>query len=398
MTLYSHSRISCFENCPYKYKLKYIDKIKPEIETSIEAFLGSMVHDTLERLYKDMRFQKINTIEEILAYYNEIWTKNWVPNIIIVRKDYTQENFRAMGEVFIRDYYNKHHPFDQTKTIGLEKRIVIDLENNGKYKLQGYIDRLSCKNAGEYEIHDYKTNSSLPQIEYLKKDRQLALYAMAVKKIYPDAENIKLIWHFLSFNKDIVLEKTDEELEQLKHDTKKAIDAIESASSYPTVVTKLCDWCEFRSKCPEWGHIAKTDSMSLNTFIGESGVKLVNEYAELTNKKKGLEEEIEKIKEKILAYSKEKSLNIMTGTSHNVRIWRANKFKFPGRDEPRREELEDFLRKANLWNDVSSLDTFILSKKMDNPEWPDDITKAIEKFGNRETIERLYLKKKDGDK
>ena len=27
MTTYSHSRLSTFENCKYKYKLQYIDKI-----------------------------------------------------------------------------------------------------------------------------------------------------------------------------------------------------------------------------------------------------------------------------------------------------------------------------------------------------------------------------------
>ena len=32
MTTYSHSRVSSFENCPYQYKLRYIDKAEPEID------------------------------------------------------------------------------------------------------------------------------------------------------------------------------------------------------------------------------------------------------------------------------------------------------------------------------------------------------------------------------
>jgi len=58
MTVYSHSRISTFENCPYQYKLKYIDRKKPEISTTIEAFMGSMVHEALEDLYKKKKFKK----------------------------------------------------------------------------------------------------------------------------------------------------------------------------------------------------------------------------------------------------------------------------------------------------------------------------------------------------
>ncbi|MCK4714329.1 MAG: PD-(D/E)XK nuclease family protein [Candidatus Aenigmarchaeota archaeon] len=28
MAMYSHSRISCFEQCPFKFKLKYIEKVR----------------------------------------------------------------------------------------------------------------------------------------------------------------------------------------------------------------------------------------------------------------------------------------------------------------------------------------------------------------------------------
>ena len=50
MALYSHSRISCYETCPYQYKLRYIDRVKGDIHTTIEAFMGELVHRTLENL------------------------------------------------------------------------------------------------------------------------------------------------------------------------------------------------------------------------------------------------------------------------------------------------------------------------------------------------------------
>ena len=167
MPVYSHSRISCFEQCPLKYKLKYIEKIRPEIEQSVEAFLGSMVHTCLEKLYRDLRFQKVITIEELLAFYNEQWEKNWNSAILMVRKDYAPENFRKMGESYIKSYYKKHHPFDSSRTVGLEQRINIDLNDDGKFRLRGVIDRLACRDGGTYEIHDYKTGSSLPPKKYL---------------------------------------------------------------------------------------------------------------------------------------------------------------------------------------------------------------------------------------
>ena len=46
-TIYSHSRISTFENCPLQFKFNYVDKVKTEIEDTVEAFLVTRVHEVL---------------------------------------------------------------------------------------------------------------------------------------------------------------------------------------------------------------------------------------------------------------------------------------------------------------------------------------------------------------
>jgi len=221
-SLFSHSRLSCFENCPLQYKYKYIDKLKVEEFQTIEAFLGTMVHKTLEKLYRDLKFSKENSLKELLEFYNKEWDKQWKPSIVINR-DYEGKNFRKMGEVYISDYYKRFHPFDQSKTIGLEQRVIVNLADGGKLQMQGYIDRLSSPSEGVYEIHDYKTSGTMPPIEHLHRDRQLALYSIAVKNSYQDAKEIKLIWHYLVFNKDVEIQKSDEELERLKKDTSASV-------------------------------------------------------------------------------------------------------------------------------------------------------------------------------
>jgi len=55
--LYSYSKLWLFENCPEAYKIKYIDKTFPEIPRSVEAFLGGMVHESLECIVLDARDQ-----------------------------------------------------------------------------------------------------------------------------------------------------------------------------------------------------------------------------------------------------------------------------------------------------------------------------------------------------
>jgi len=229
MNIYSYSKLKCYEQCMMKYKFQYIDKIKIEAKESIELFLGKRVHETLKKLYYDLQYQKENTLEELVDFFHDKWTKNWNDSIKIVKKGYCPEYYLKMAEKCIIDYYNRYRSFNHEKTIGLEERILINLDDSGNYKLCGYIDRLTEAEDGCYEIHDYKTCSRLPSLETIENDRQLTLYSIGVKQRYANVKDIRLIWHFLKFDKEINMFRTDEELKELKQEIIKLIDTIESA-------------------------------------------------------------------------------------------------------------------------------------------------------------------------
>ncbi|MFH0906268.1 MAG: PD-(D/E)XK nuclease family protein, partial [archaeon] len=117
--IYSHSRLETFKNCPKKFFFGYIEKPDIKIKKGIEAFLGTMVHETLEKLYKDLRFSKINSLDELINFYKVTWNENYKPQEIeIVRKNYTEDNYKEMGVNFITDYYAMYAPFNQSKTLG----------------------------------------------------------------------------------------------------------------------------------------------------------------------------------------------------------------------------------------------------------------------------------------
>ena len=48
MRIHSHSSLGSFENCPRQYWYQYIGKPDVERVDTIEAFLGTCVHETLE--------------------------------------------------------------------------------------------------------------------------------------------------------------------------------------------------------------------------------------------------------------------------------------------------------------------------------------------------------------
>ena len=66
MTLYSHSRLQSFEQCKYKYKLKYLNKIPPPIKKSVESHLGECVHDALEWFYQKVINGKVPELDELI--------------------------------------------------------------------------------------------------------------------------------------------------------------------------------------------------------------------------------------------------------------------------------------------------------------------------------------------
>lgn len=397
MTIYSHSRLSCYEQCPYKFKLQYIDKVETEVEETVEAFLGSIVHEVLEKLYRDLLFHKMNSLDDIIVFLRSEWKDNWSDDIVIVNTDYNKNNYLKMAEKYITDYYKRYYPFNQGKTIALEERILINLDETGEYKLQGYIDRLTELKDGYYEIHDYKTYSRLPLAEYIHTDRQLALYMIGVKNNYPDVKNVRLIWHFLAFDKEIDSTRTDKELEKLKLDTIKLIDTIENDEEFVAKAGYICDWCEFKPVCKQWVHLYKIKEKPKNEYLSDSGVVLVNRYAELKNKQKQvnakLDEEIEKVEEAIFKFAEKQKVDCVFGTKNKVRIIESKRLCFPSKNSKDREELESLLSKFGKLKQVQQLDTTALSEIIQEKLWEPKILKALNKYVQLEKKKRLYLSK-----
>ena len=254
MAQFSHSKLSAFEQCKYRYKLRYIDKIKPPVQKSIESHLGSCTHDALEWLYNQKLKGVTPQLDQVIEQYIQTWQKDFSDDILIVKKQFTHKDYFDKGVKFIIDYYIKHQPFDEG-TIENEKRIWVELEPDYPHKIIGYIDRLSFnKETGEYEIHDYKTANSLPPKHKFESDRQLALYSIAIKQLYGQDKKVALIWHYLNHDMQITSRRTDEQLEQLKINIINLIAEIENNQEWETGTSILCNWCEYKPWCKAHGN------------------------------------------------------------------------------------------------------------------------------------------------
>jgi putative RecB family exonuclease len=392
MAVYSHSRLSTFEQCPQKFKFSYIDKVETEILRTIETYMGDIVHQTMEKLYKDLKFLKLNTKEELLAFYNDLWEKNWDERILIVKaKDYSKDNYKRLGERMISEYYARYYPFNEGKVLGLETQDFLDL--NDEYKIHIRIDRLMMKEDGVYEIHDYKTNSSLKKQSELDEDRQLAVYAMGVKSMYPDAKEVVLVWHFLAFDKEMRSTRTTEQLIDLKKEILELIEKINKEKEYKANQSALCDYCEFKSLCPLWKHLYQLEKKSVEEFKADEGLNLVNEYAKLKETEEEVQEKLEVLAEKIKKFSDFFGVKKVYGSMHTVTVWSKDSIKFPAKADEGRKKFVDAMKALNLYEKFADIDNWTLEKEFDSL---DGIEKSVlANFGRKQQTMRLYLNKRD---
>ena len=394
MPQFSHSKLSSFETCPLLFKFKYIEKPDIEAREGIEAFMGSRVHDALEKLYIDLKHEKLLTEKELLEFYNTEWKKKFTKDIVIVR-DYTPENYRKMGDKALRTYYKRFHPFNQAITLATEKKISIPLDKEGNYELIGYIDRLDKADDGTYEIHDYKTSGRLPDQSHADSDRQLALYALAVKREFPDATRIRLIWHYLIFGVERESERTENQLEQLRKETLALAREVEKTNEFPPRVSGLCNWCQFQPICPEWSHQFKIKEMDVNEYQNEPGVNLVNKYAQFSDEKREIEIKLEQLKEALFTYGEKENVNTVFGTDLKARLWQKDAVKLPDHKDPRKEDLVRLLKLLGRFKEVSRLDTWELAKVIEEKRWEPEVLQQLETFCRKEKVRRIYINRRD---
>ncbi|MFQ5897858.1 MAG: RecB family exonuclease [Candidatus Methylomirabilia bacterium] len=394
MPVYSYSRLSVYETCPRQYKFQYVDRVEvPEEEEAVQLVLGSRVHEALEYLYRDLMRGRLRTLDEILEFYRQEWEEQWPARVRFPNPDDDPETYRIAGERYLTEYYQRYHPFDRERTLAVERRLMFPLDDEGKVRIAGHIDRLAISPQEVWEIRDYKTDQYLRTQGQLDEDRQLALYQIGVRHAWPQAEQIELVWHFLAHGAELRSRRTPEQLEGLRRDVLRQVRTIESDQEHRTVVGGHCDWCPYRPICPAWRHIARTEELPPEEFQRDAGVQLVDRYADLKRQEHELAAEIDTVKHQLVAFADHEQIDAVRGTHHQVTIRRETVVRYPGKDDPERPALEELVKQHGKWGEVSDLSLRALAKAVRTGEWPERLVSALHRFEQQEQAARIRLAK-----
>jgi putative RecB family exonuclease len=390
MSTFSHSRIDSYQTCPKKYEFSYILKM-PRGASGVEAFMGQRFHEAMEWLYGEVRACRLPDVEDVVERYLDAWQREWSDDVAVTRADRTPEDYRAIGEKAVRDYCRRYHPFDQGVTVGLEMRIGLRLDED--HEVVGYVDRLTKVSDGVWEIHDYKSGASLMTQEKADADRQLALYDLAVREMYPDARQVSLVWHFVAFDHEVRSCRSPEQLADLRAQVLEQIRHIEAQSEFPVKTSRLCDWCDYKPICPAWKHLYQTRALPPDEFASETGVALVDAYMRADEELSVLEARKDALKEAIVRCATEEGVERLFGTDHTVKVARQRCVSLPAATDPRRPELEAVVRELGLWEDFTQLASARLSKALETGGLGPEPTARIEPYVTRTEVARLYASK-----
>ncbi len=376
MATYSHSKINTFETCPYQYKLHYIDKITPEVPTTIEAFMGDLVHQTLELMYKNRKFKKRVEKKILIKFFRDLWEKEYSDDILIAKEDegLNANNYKKMGEKYISDYYDSHKDDDMT-ILGLETQDRLTLPDGNSWHVR--IDKLGCK-GDTYFVCDYKTNARIKLQEEADGDRQLAMYSIWVRDKFKDAKKVILKWHMLAFDKDITSERTNEQLKALQQEVMETIQEIEEATKendFPTNTTKLCDWCGYKSQCPSFKHLVEIEEKPIEKFKEDEGVKFVDEFSEIKNKLSELQEKQDELRDKLIEFAKQKEVDVIYGSNTKASVKEFDKIVMPEGED--KDAFIKLMKAKGIYEECSMVCYPKLNSKVLKGEIEDEIKEKV---------------------
>lgn len=235
---FSYSRVDCYKQCQYKFKLRYIDKLSTldEYDPQDALRLGTAVHVGIQE----------STDKAV---------KDYLMSYPVVNDLHINESIKI--ETMCKKAINLL-PLDMSE-------FEVPLENE-IYK--GFIDMLTIHEDGKtFDIYDFKYSNNIDkymesgqlsvykyfaeQILGIKIDK---LYFVFVQKVGIRQKKTETLHQFRQRLKN-TLKDAEVTIKEVDYDENKVYDflvtakEISNAKEFTKNKTKLCDWCEFQSYC-----------------------------------------------------------------------------------------------------------------------------------------------------
>ena len=263
--IYSPSKLKMFDQCPKSYDFYYRDPIYSRMKGKLKRLpqnifsfhtLGKAVHDAITLFYH--LSPKERTEKQLLENLKETWRSEFkkskkpplgewggFKNLEEERDSYRQailmlKNFLKIAEIKPEIEYLPTKNFSQS--IG----DYIDLINslNGDFNISGKFD-LITKDDGVLHIVDFKTSKKEDD-----NDFQLKFYKVLAEAKFEKPVR-KASFYFLRTGSKKEFSLEGQEAKEIKKEILEKIGQIQATENFETKPSKLCQFCLFKTFCPE---------------------------------------------------------------------------------------------------------------------------------------------------
>lgn len=262
----SYTSLETFKQCPYKYKLVYIDKHYIRCDT-IATMFGSLIHKIEENIGKALIDEKEIKYQELISFFD---------GEVLKIKDTFKNDFYQLDKSS-RTYEDKALYYRNVGIYRLENRVK---RENLKVKacekefflsydgilFHGFIDRILQDKDNNYIIEDVKTYPKPLTKSQLKNPLQFIIYKAALSSIDSNAK--------CSYDLPLCGRVQEVHIDDLDiRDLLKEIDS----SDFRPCPSPLCHWCVFSGTFPDQPPEAKGLCPYYSLWTREHKTNAVNE-------------------------------------------------------------------------------------------------------------------------
>jgi hypothetical protein len=106
-----------------------------------------------------------------------------------------------------------------------------------------------------------------------------------------------------------------------------------------------------------------------------------------------IDAELVKIEEALYAYAQREELEAIFGSDHVAKIKIEMKEKYPLKSDPHRKMLDEIIKKAGKWMEVSDLNPWMLARVIGRGVWPLSLINKIKGFSTVEESRSITVSK-----
>lgn len=258
-TDFSYSKIGVYKQCPFKYKLIYVDGhyIKTD---SVATTFGTLIHYIEERIGIDLKEGKPIDYD----YYRNLFLnielreeKETVLGCNLIKELYKTEWYALDKQgLSYEDKTSVYYDFgiyrleEMLKTnpylsiYALELPFTVNIKNK---TFKGFIDRVFYdKDKDVYIIEDIKTYSKKITPKDLRESLQMYIYSMALKELLGPDTNVEGEYNLPLMN---LIQSSPIDTKKIYENLETTLDNIGNELFHPQP-TPLCHWCPFSKTYP----------------------------------------------------------------------------------------------------------------------------------------------------